>query len=260
MMQLTDMNKLLTSAALLLLCVPASAQKKIWVGKSNKTLNFQAHYTYVMPGGDFASRFNAFSGVGGGIAIKTTHNIVYGVEGTYHFGSDLKPTSMLNNLTNGTGFISNSAGFPSEISVGMRGFSVMAKGGWVIPISSSNLNSGFIIQIGGGVVMHKININVLQNDVPSLTQDKIAGYDRYSSGWAANQFVGYWHHSRNRYVNFYVGLDLSQAFTYNRRKFNYDSRSHDTDMHNDYYFGLRFGWMIPRYLKTKNSNDEFIFE
>lgn len=247
-------------AAAILMSSPSWAQKKVWVGKSNKTLNFHAHYTYILPGGDFASRFNAFSGIGGGISVKTTHNIVYGVEGSYHFGSDLKPTSLLNNLTNGNGFISNSAGYPSEVTIGMRGFSVMGKGGWIIPISSGNLNSGIMLQLGGGLVMHKININVLHNDVPALTEDKRAGYDRYSTGWAANQFVGYWHHSKNRYINFYVGIDLTQAFTYNRRKFNYDNMSYDTDLHNDYYFGFRFGWMIPRYLKTKNSDDEFIFD
>lgn len=51
-----------------------------------------------------------------------------------------------------------------------------------------------------------------------------------------------------------------QAITYNRRKYNYDEMQYDLNSHNDNYYGIKFGWIIPRYLKTKNSDDEFIFE
>lgn len=259
------MNKTLIVVLFLFGSLAGYAQKKVWVGKSNKVLNIQAHYQYVLPGGDFAARFNSFNAIGGGLSIKTTHNIIYGFEGNYYFGSDLKPSSLLNNLINGnvnggSGYIANSSGYPSQISVGMRGFSALGKVGYLIPVSASNLNSGILIMLGGGLVMHKYSINVTREDVPALTEDKRAGYDRYSSGWAFNQFVGYWHQSKNRYTNFYVGVDLMQAITYNRRKYNYDEMQYDVNSHNDNYYGIKLGWIIPRYLKTKNSDDEFIFE
>lgn len=238
----------------------ANAQKKIWVGKSSKIFNFQFHYTHVTPGGNFAKRFNEFNGLGGGILFKNTHNMQFGAEGSYYFGNNLKPSTLLNNLTNSVGAINTSAGTPGLVSLGMRGFSAMGKVGYLIPVSSKNRNSGIKIMLGGGIVMHKININITQNNIPSLNEDRAAGYDRYSSGWALNQFIGYQHQSINRYTNFYIGAELIQAYTYNRRKYNYDEMQYDLKMHNDYYYGIRFAWMIPVYLRTKTGSDEFIFE
>lgn len=238
----------------------ANAQKKIWVGKSSKIFNFQFHYTHVTPGGNFAKRFNEFNGLGGGILFKNTHNMQFGAEGSYYFGNNLKPSTLLNNLTNSVGAINTSAGTPGLVSLGMRGFSAMGKVGYLIPVSSKNRNSGIKIMLGGGIVMHKININITQNNVPSLSEERAAGYDRYSSGWAFNQFIGYQHQSINRYTNFYIGAELIQGYTYNRRKYNYDEMQYDLNMHNDYYYGIRFAWMIPVYLRTKTGSDEFIFE
>lgn len=254
------MQKLVVVLGTLLLSISAVAQKKVWVGKANKILNIQAQYQYIKPGGDFASRFNSINSIGGGLSIKTTHNIFYGIEGNYHFSNDLKPSSTLNNLVSGGGYIATSSGYPSQLSLGMRGFSFLAKGGYIIPISAKNRNSGIYFTLGAGLVMHKYNISVTQENVPSLTENKRAGYDRYSSGWALNEFVGYWHQSKNRLTNFYAGFEFMQASTYNRRGFNYDNMQYDTDLHHDFYYGFKFGWIIPRYLKTKNSDDEFIFE
>ncbi|TAE78177.1 MAG: hypothetical protein EAY81_12110 [Bacteroidetes bacterium] len=235
------------------------AQKKVWVTDANKILNFCFQYTHVFPSGDFANRFENFNGIGAGVMLKTKHNVLLGFDGNYYFGSRLKPNNILSNLTNANGTISNGSGYPATLSMGMRGFSVLGKGGYVFPLSHKNRNSGIMILLGGGLVMHKINLSTTRNDIASLTEDKKAGYDRYSSGWAANQFIGYIHQSKNKAINFYVGVDLMQAFTYNRRKFNYDEMAYDLGLHRDYYLGLRFGWIIPRYINTKNNDDEFIF-
>lgn len=254
------MRKFFVVITALLFVLSAHAQKKIWVGPNSKIFNFQFHYTYVSPAGDFSQRFNGFHGLGGGLLYKNSYNILLGAEGSYYFSNDLKPSSLLNNLTNNVGAINTSSGTPALVNIGMRGFSLLGKAGYLIPLSSRNRNSGIKIMLGGGLVMHKYNINVSQNNVPSLTEERAAGYDRYSSGWAFSQFVGYQHHSVNRYTNFYVGAELMQGFTYNRRKYNYDEMQYDLNMHNDYYYGIRFAWMIPVYLRGKTSDDEFIFE
>lgn len=254
------MKKSILLVFIVLGSLQADAQKKIWVGKSSKIFNFQFHYTHITPGGDFASRFNEFNAMGAGFLFKNTHNMLFGAEGGYHFGNNLKPSNLLNNLTNSVGAINTNSGTPALVSLGMRGFSVLGKLGYLIPVSSKNRNTGIKIMLGGGLVMHKININITQNNVPSLTEERVAGYDRYSSGWAFSQFVGYQHHSVNRYTNFYVGAEMMQAYTYNRRKFNYDEMQYDLKMHNDFYYGVRFAWMIPVYLRTKAGSDEFIFE
>jgi hypothetical protein len=248
-------------AAFLIGCThPLFAQKKIWVGPASKIFNFQFNYTHISPGGDFSTRFGNFHGIGGGGLLKTTHNILLGVEGNYNFGPNVKESNVLYNLTNNVGQISTNAGNPGSVNLSMRGFNVMGKAGYLIPVSSRNRNSGIAIMVGGGIVQHKINIAVQNDNIPGLTNEKRKGYDRYSSGWAATQFIGYYHQSINKLYNFYLGFDVVEAVTYNRRKYNYDQMQYDTGRHNDYYLGIRLGWMIPVYINTKTSDDEYIFK
>ncbi|MCC7533947.1 MAG: hypothetical protein IT246_08415 [Bacteroidia bacterium] len=243
----------------LMFSVSASAQKKFLVGQADKILTIQANYQYILPAGDFAERFHSINALGAAVGVKGTKNLFYSVEGSYHFSNDIQPTNMLNNLATSGGFIIASSGYPTQLNIGMRGFAIAAKAGYILPLSTVNINSGIKFSLGGALVMHKYNINVSEGYVPSLSDEKQKGYDRYSSGFAWNEFIGYQHISRNRYINFYAGVELMQAVTYNRRKFNYDTMQSDTKAHYDFYYGLKFGWIIPVYLRTKNSEDEFIF-
>jgi hypothetical protein len=99
---------------------------------------------------------------------------------------------------------------------------------------------------------------VAQNNVPSLTDDLKKGYDRLSMGFATTQFIGYYFQSKNRRINFYLGLDIMEAFTQNKRGFNYDQMAFDNGQHTDLFYGPRIGWMIPIYLTTKDQ-DEFYY-
>jgi hypothetical protein len=86
------------------------------------------------------------------------------------------------------------------------------------------------------------------------------GYDRLTMGPALTQFVGYSYQSNNRYYNFFIGVDFMEAFTKSVRKYNYDTRQADTDQRLDITYGLRVGWLIPIYLKSKNSSNEYEFK
>jgi hypothetical protein len=91
-----------------------------------------------------------------------------------------------------------------------------------------------------------------------LSNEYQKGYDRMHGGFALNQFVGYHFQSESRLVNFFIGVDFTQAFTKNFREFNYDTQQFDLGSKQDNIVALRFGWMIPIYLS--NKNDEFIFK
>lgn len=235
-------------------------QKKVWVGENHKIFNLEFHYTHVIPGGDFASRYGNFHGIGGGMLMKTKPNILYGAEASYYFGSTVKEPNLLFALSNNVGGINTNSGSPGAVDFSMRGFNTIVKGGYLLPVSKKNRNSGIVLMLGGGIVMHKIHIAVQNDNIPSLTSEKRKGYDRYSSGWAAKQFIGYYHQGLDRRYNFYLGFDLMQAVTYNRRRYNYDLMEYDTGSHNDTYWGIRFAWMIPVYINTKTSDDEFIYK
>jgi hypothetical protein len=220
--------------------------------------NIQFHYSYVLPEGDMISRFGNFHNVGFGGLYKTQHNLVLGFDASYQFGTKIKDYSFLQELTNSSGVILNSSGNPAVYSVGMRGFSFFGKIGYILPIGWRNPNSGIMFLAGAGMYYHKMNISTT-GTIPSLTEDMKKGYDHLQKGPAISQFVGYYYNSPNRYYNFFIGVDFMQAFTQSVRKYNYETRLPDTQKYVDMNVGLRFGWMIPLYLKASNLENEYQF-
>lgn len=80
---------------------------------------------------------------------------------------------------------------------------------------------------GVGILQHKIRIEHQDNKIPQLEGDYLKGYDRLSNGLMVHQFVGYFHMSNNRLINFFVGAEAWQGFTKNRRDLNFDTKMHD---------------------------------
>ncbi|MES2558898.1 MAG: hypothetical protein V4590_04120 [Bacteroidota bacterium] len=240
------------------LCV--SAQEKKIRPKGDKMINFQFHYTYMIPEGDLRSRFGPFHNIGFGGLFKTNTQWLFSLDASYQYGLNVKEEGLLLNLTNSHGVVMNNGGGPADYSVGQRGFSIYGKAGKLFPLSTSNLNSGVVVLVGGGVYYHKINFSTTRNDIPMLSEEYRKGYDRLSMGPALTQFVGYSYQSHNRYYNFFIGVDFMQAFTQSVRKFNYDTQKADTEQRLDMSYGFRVGWLIPIYLKSKNSDNEYEFK
>ena len=225
---------------------------------SNRIFNLQFLLNKQYPGGDMAKSFGNHNALGFGGLYKTKNNWILSGEGNYLFGNDIKQLNILDNLVNGSGYISNVNGSPANYSVNMRGYSFLLKGGRLFTFSQLKRNQGILVQTGIGFLQYKINFQTQNNDVPQLNEEYFKGYDRLHNGISFNQFVGYYYHSSNRLINFYVGVDFTEAFTKNRRGFLYDQKAFDTADKRDYILGLRFGWMIPIYLHAKNE-DEFNF-
>ena len=137
----------------------------------------------------------------------------------------------------------------------------MFKGGKVFPhllgkkkTIGPNENSGIIVTGGVGMLMHKIHIT---GTSPQLTEEYKKGYDRLTFGVATSEFVGYFHMSNNRMLNFYFGVEFVQGWTVNRRGYNFDEMSTDTEKRLDHLSGFKVGWVLPLY---KRVADEFYFD
>lgn len=229
-------------------------------GDNNRILNIQFLYNYQTPGGDWARRFDTNHGMGVGLLYKPESNWIVSAEWNYLFGTEVKETSVLYYLTNSSGMVNDNSGAPADLVWGMRGWSTFFKAGKLFPLfPGSSKNHGVLLQAGAGYFSHRINFSLPQNNVASLSEDYIKGYDRLSAGYAFNGFAGYYFHSRNRFINFYAGVDFSRAFTTSLRGYNYDRMAADTKTYTDDIFALRLGWMIPLYLSGR-SDDEFHFE
>jgi hypothetical protein len=225
---------------------------------TNRIFNIQFLVNQQSSGGDMSKSFGNHNSIGFGGLYKTKNNWLLSAEGNYLFGNSIKDLDILNNLVNGSGYISNNNGSPANYSVNMRGYSLFAKGGRIFSLSKTKKNSGIIVQAGFGFLQYKINFQTQNNDVPQLNEEYFKGYDRLTNGIAFNQFLGYYYHSPNRLINFYAGFDFTQANTKNRRGYLYDKKEFDSANKKDFIYAFRIGWMIPIYLHAKNE-DEFNF-
>ena len=232
------------------------SQKK---AKGNLIYSFSAYYAYEFPGGNLAQRFGNNHKIGGQFTYKSATNWIFSFDGGYMFGTNLKKEaySVLNPLKTAQGQITSKYGTPSDIVLNERGFSFSITGGKILPFLQTNKNSGPFIMFGGTFLQHKIRIDVKGNDAPQLSDEYKKGYDRLTNGWGFRQFVGYRHYSESRMFNFYIGLETTQAYTQNKRAYNYDTMQYDNTKHWDLLYSIKVGFVIP--LARREPAEFYIF-
>ena len=52
-------------------------------------------------------------------------------------------------------------------------------------------------------------------------------------------------------LNFKVGLEVKEAFTQNRRNWNFDERLQDSTQRLDIIAGIKLSWLVPFYSKNE---------
>jgi hypothetical protein len=234
-------------------------------GKTQKTALdttlFDPHvtmsYAYQIPGGDLASRFGNNNNLGIGFHIKSRTQWYYGVQATFLFGSRvISEKGFLQNLLVEEKFILDNDGFPAKFDFQERGFTVTGEFGRLFNLIGHNLNSGLLVKFGTGLMQHKIRIEHQESEINQLDDEYGKGYDRLTNGLVLNQFVGYYHMSNNRLINFTVGLEAWQGFTQSRRDLNFDTMEADTKKRNDNLVGIRAGWTLHLY---KRMSDHYYY-
>jgi hypothetical protein len=207
------------------------------------------HYGLNWPGADLADRFGVINHLGATAGYKTKRNWVYGFDGNFHFGSQVKQRDMFANLVDSYGNITDINGDIASVVVTMRGFNANALVGKVFPILSPNKNSGIYIHGGVGYTQSKIRVETQDQVIPLLETKYRKGYDRYTTGVNFHQFVGYALLSNYGFVNFYGGFYIQEGLTYNRRTIFFDQPNVPVDKSQrlDIQYGFRLGWFIPVY-------------
>ncbi|MBA2408029.1 MAG: hypothetical protein H0V65_08585, partial [Chitinophagales bacterium] len=132
-----------------------------------------------------------------------------------------------------------------------RGIALWAKIGKIIPVYNANPNSGITLTAAAGFLQHRIKISDPNHTLPYLSGDYTKGYDRLSNGPAIYQYVGYTHLDKRKLVNFTVGIEAMEAFTKNRRDWNFDQMKKDESRRLDILLGIKAGWILPFYGKAE---------
>lgn len=215
-----------------------------------------ANYGMQWKSGEISSRYGRNNTVGGSFAIKNKKNWYYGIKGNFNWGTDVKETSILDEIKTSDGYVIDNEGRLTYIYLEERGTSFFLTGGKLINKFTNNKNSGILIYGGLGTLHHKIRI-AFKDEIKSLSDDYKKGYDRLSFGLAANAFVGYIHLSKNRFLNFYGGFEVIYGQTKSLRKYNYDTQQADTDFTSNILYGFNVGWIIRLNRRTR---DEFYYD
>ena len=210
-------------------------------------------YSLQVPGGDLAQRFGINSTCGASFMMKTKSNFLFGIDGNFLFGSDVKENGILDSISTSNGQVINIFGEYAGIKFFERGFYINAKAGKIFPVFGPNENSGLLINTNIGLLQHKIRIENDGNNTPSILNDYAKGYDRLTNGLAISEFVGYMYFGNNGRVNFYAGVEFTQAWTKNRRSWNFDTMQKDDQLRHDYLYALKFGWIITLHKKMTDK-------
>lgn len=206
-------------------------------------------YVKLFPLFDLSNRFGDFHAISGEGTYKTNKNWLWGGKFDFMFGSNVKENDMLRNITIG-GFVIGADGLLIDPSYSLRGFNASVHTGKIIPIGYNN-NSGISLLTGAGLLQHKVFISLERNTQSyAFTKEQAKGYDRLSNGFFLSQSIGYTHLSNRGLINFFGSLDFGLAFTQNRRSFNYDSNTTDTQKRTDGFWGIRIGFILPIYPRT----------
>lgn len=217
-----------------------SMQVKSWVGM-------------YLPAGDMADRFGNNALVGLDLSYQFKNGWIVGASGGHFFGNQVRERDIMSNIATPSGDIITENGFFENYRLRPFGWAIYGHVGKILPVFGPNKNSGLLIQLGVGVMQHKIWIETPKLASPQLAGDYKKGYDRLTNGLSLNQFIGYHHLSNNKLINFYIGLDLHQGFTQNRRTLNYNTGMADTRQRLDLLIGLKAGWILPLYKRTEKA-------
>jgi len=210
------------------------------------------HFGGSLPFADLGARYGANLNTGFNFMYKTKKNILFGIDGNYGFGRNIKD-DVLKNLKNSDGFVVDNSGYPADIRMSERVITITAHIGKLFPLGSPNPNSGLLLDVGLGYMQHKVHFVDINQQIASIKGDLRIGLDRLTNGICASQFVGYMYLSDNRFFNFYTGIEAFEGITKSVRKLNYDTGLPDTKSRLDILLGLRIGWILPLYSRTPKN-------
>ncbi len=239
-------------ASLLLVSGSVMAQKNMKERAENMPM-ISFSYGFYNSAGDLAKRFGANSNVALQFQYKTKSNFVFGAEGAFIFGKNVRENTILDHIASAEGEVFDKESQVSSIIFFERGYTISGTIGKIFPVIGPNPNCGILVKLGGGFIQHKIRNEHQNNRIPQLEGDYAKGYDRLTNGFMVSQFLGYMHMSNSKLANFYIGFESIEGFTKNRRELNFDTKMKDDTKRLDIMYGLKLGICINLYKRTSTD-------
>ena len=268
------MRKTVFTLALALAMVSALAQTPRNIAKESIPVSmFQVTYAAQFPGLDTRTDYGFTNTIGGSVIHKTQGNWLFTANGNFIFGNQIKGSRidlLGESITTIYGEVIGGGGLPTSLAFFQRGLHFQAEIGKLFPLAP-NPNSGIFVQVGAGYLWNRMRIDYqieTQNPPYPLMDDYQYGYDKMRGGMALHGEAGYLILSNTRVYNLSVSLEVTYARTKHLRDYDfrvfYDENGEPQVMgyndknqrFNDFYYGIRVGWMIPVY---QRQPDEYYY-
>ena len=207
-------------------------------------VSLSASTGYTFPMGDLGDRFKNFGQLGPTFLIKFKNNLFLSAEGVVLFGQGYKGEDPLASIVNANGTITTMYGDLAAVSRGMRGMHIQIKTGYIFSKFGHNPNSGITIAAGAGFFQSKYWIDQRGNNAPQVMGDYPKGYDKLSNGFALSQFLGYTYYHNKNFWNFYAGIEITEAWTEDRRDWDFALMRKNDRSYMDISTTIKAGWII----------------
>ena len=238
-----------------------------YYGPEYKQSIFSFGYTHQLPIGNLAERFGDNSSIGLSILIEQENNLFYGVQGGYIFGNNVKDSTIFDHLTTSNGAIIGADGHYANINLMERGFDSYFFIGYAIHTHNSKTKyfpylhtlyhlslTGFYLSLGVGYLQHQIFIDTKNQNVPQLDEEYKKGYDRLTSGISTKWEASYKYYSPNGKFQMYTGVNMTLAYTKNRRPYLFDQMEYSpTELSWDKLLGINIGVIIPVHRRNEEK-------
>ena len=233
---------------LMLFCF--SAMQVISQEQQNTLTAILFDYTHQFPYTDLAIDFGDNSSIGISVIRKRADNFLFGIDGSYIFGSKIKEENLFDDIVTENGEIINKDGLFANVLTFERGFSTFLLGGKAFTFSE-NIESGIYLMGGIGYMQHKIRIQTQEDFIPHLSEEYKKGYDRLTGGISMKINANYMYFSKKNNIKFFAGWELIKGWTKNLRAYNFDEMEYTSkDYRNDILVGIKAGVIIPIFKRT----------
>jgi hypothetical protein len=214
-------------------------------GLAHPILSF--HYTLNNPILSWKDRFGIFNSVGMNLGYKTKKNWYFLLENNFIFGNKINENSLLDNLKDSYGNITDDQGNIATVPLFSRGWNSSIVFGKLFKLKSTQVETGILLNLGLGFLSYKYRIETNSENIPQLEKDYSKGYDRLTQGLLFSEYLGYQFVSERELLNFNAGFYFMQGLTKNIRTINYDQPNTPVskNVRIEGSYGLKFGWNIP---------------
>ena len=220
--------------------------------QNNKQTAFSFDYNHQFPIGSLANVFGDNSSVGVSFIQQKENNFFLGVQANYLFGDDVKDSTIFKNIQTSNGGILAAEGTYANINLFQRGFDGYILGGYAYHPDEKSL-SGIYFSAGIGFLQYKIFIDTENQNIPQLNEEMKKGYDQLHNGISTKWDISYRYYGARNNFQFYIGTNLTAAYTQNKRPYSFSSNQYNDDLYQwDRLLGINVGIIIP----VQRKNDE----